>query len=286
VVVSDRYTDSSIAYQGAGRDLETGDIARISRWATDGLRPDLTVLLDLPPDVALQRVDVPDRLESEPLDFHERVRQHFLTLAAVDPTTYLVIDATLAPEQVASQLQDRLAPMLPLSPREVAEQEAAEAQRRAEEEERRRLEAEAAAAAAERARQEAAEAQERARRQAEEAAARKAAEAEERARRKAEERARREAQAQEERARREAQAEEERARREAEDRARREAEERARRQPAAPPDVAPQTTRPMPVDPNLDPPTRPLSLADELLGSGGPDDETIQLPIHKSRDDR
>ena len=266
VVVSDRYTDSSIAYQGAGRDLETGDIARISRWATDGLRPDLTVLLDLPPEVALQRVDVPDRLEREPLDFHERVRQHFLTLAKVDPTTYLVIDATLAPEQVAAQLQDRLAPMLPLSPQEVAEQEAAEAQRRAEEEERRRQEAEAAAAAEERARREAAEAQERARREAEEAAARKAAEAQERARQEAEDRARREAEAQ----------------------ARREAEAWARRHPppATMPDGGPQVTRPVRIDPERDdPPTRPMSLTDELLG-GDSDDETIQLPVHKSRDER
>ena len=85
VVVSDRYVDSSIAYQGAGRELEPGDVARISRWATDGLRPDLTVLLDLPPEVALQRVDIPDRLESESIDFHERVRAHFLSLAAVSP---------------------------------------------------------------------------------------------------------------------------------------------------------------------------------------------------------
>ena len=265
VVVSDRFADSSIAYQGAGRDLETGDVARISRWATDGLRPDLTVLLDLPPEVALQRVDVPDRLESEPLEFHERVRQHFLTLAKVDPTTYLVIDATLAPEQVAAQLQDRLAPMLPLSAQEVAEQEAAEALRRAEEEERRRQEAEAAAAAEEQAKQEAAAAQERARREAEEEAARKAAEAQERERRQAEDRARRDAEAQ----------------------ARREAEAWARRHPpTAMPEGETQVTRPVRIDPERDdPPTRPMSLTDEILG-GASDDETIQLPVHKSRDER
>ena len=254
VVVSDRYVDSSIAYQGAGRELEPGDVARISRWATDGLRPDLTVLLDLSPEVALQRVDIPDRLESESLDFHDRVRSHFLSLAAVSPASYVVIDATLAPEQMAAQLQERLGPMLPLSPRERAEQEAAEA-------ERRRAEEAAAAAAAEQARRDAEEAAERARLEAAEAAARKEADAADRARRAEEDRARRQAEAQAQ------------ARREAEAQARGRHE---RHRPGGPPPQAPAQS---------DPPTRPLSLADELFG-GDSSDETIQLPVHKSRDER
>ena len=105
VVVTDRYVDSSVAYQGAGRELEPGEVARLSRWATDGLLPDLTVLLDLSPEVALQRVDTPTGSRVEPIDFHDRVRAHFLGLAAVAPASYLVVDATLAPEQMAAQLQ-------------------------------------------------------------------------------------------------------------------------------------------------------------------------------------
>jgi dTMP kinase len=249
VVVSDRYVDSSIAYQGAGRELEPGDVARISRWATDGLRPDLTVLLDISPEVALQRLDSHDRLESESIDFHDRVRAHFLSLAAVSPSTYVVIDATLAPEQMAAQLQERLGPMLPLSPRERAELEAAEALRRAEEEQRRIEEAAAAAEAEELSRR---QAEAFARREAELAAARRAAEAEQQAQRAAEDRARKEAEAQ--------------------------ARGRHERQRLAGPPPAPAPAQ-------SDPPTRPLSLTDELLG-GASSDETIQLPVHKSRDDR
>ncbi|MEP6761541.1 MAG: dTMP kinase [Sporichthyaceae bacterium] len=250
VVVSDRYVDSSIAYQGAGRELEPSDVARISRWATDGLRPDLTVLLDLSPQVALQRVDSPDRLESEPIDFHDRVRAYFLRLAALSSTGYLVIDATLAPEQIAAQLQERLGPMLPLSARELAEQEALDERLRAEEEQRQREEAQAAAEVEELAQRQAAAFARREAAEAAEAAARKAAEAEDRARRAAEERARQQAETQ---ARREAQ-----------------------RLDGPPPAPAPQQS---------DPPTRPLSLTDELLGVDS-SDETIQLPVHKSRDER
>ena len=280
VVVTDRYMDSSVAYQGAGRDLDIADIARISRWATDGLRPDLTVLLDLPPELALPRVQAPDRLESEPLDFHERVRQHFLTLARSDSSSYLVVDAMLAPEQMAAQVQDRLTPMLPLSPREVAEQKAAEESRRAEEEERQRQEAAAAAAAQEQARR---EAEERARREAEDLAARKAAEAEARDRREAEEQARRAAEAAETEARKNAEAQARQQAAEAAEAARRRQQatsgaadtQRLDRQPAPAPSDADRA----------DPPTRQLSLTDELLG-GDSVDETIQLPVHKSRDDR
>jgi dTMP kinase len=113
VVVTDRYIDSSIAYQGSGRDLGADEVQHLSEWATEGLWPDLTVLLDVPPGVGLHRFDTPhDRLESEPLDFHERVRSAFLGLAARDPERYLVVDATGAPDEVWARIRDRAAALL------------------------------------------------------------------------------------------------------------------------------------------------------------------------------
>jgi dTMP kinase len=114
VVVSDRYVDSSLAYQGAGRDLAREDVARISRWATDGLIPDLTVLLDVPPGTGLSRAGTePDRIEAEPEDFHERVRTGFRELADRHPNRYLVVDATLPVDEVAEQVRARVARALP-----------------------------------------------------------------------------------------------------------------------------------------------------------------------------
>ena len=92
VVISDRYFDSSIAYQGAGRVLEPGEVARISRWATESLFPTLTIIIDLPAEIGLARLQSKDRLESQPLDFHERVRQEFLQLALLDPERYFVVN--------------------------------------------------------------------------------------------------------------------------------------------------------------------------------------------------
>jgi dTMP kinase len=92
VVISDRYFDSSIAYQGAGRVLEPGEVARISRWATESLFPTLTIIIDLPPQIGLARLKSKDRLESQPITFHERVRQEFLQLAAVDPERYFIVN--------------------------------------------------------------------------------------------------------------------------------------------------------------------------------------------------
>ncbi|MGH8834970.1 MAG: dTMP kinase [Actinomycetes bacterium] len=113
VVITDRFSDSSIAYQGAGRDLPPAQVSRLSRWATDGLRPDLTVVLDVPPEVGLSRgQEHPDRLESEPDEFHERVRQRYLALAEQTPLRYLVVDATEPPDEVAAQIQTRLNGML------------------------------------------------------------------------------------------------------------------------------------------------------------------------------
>ncbi|WP_254710999.1 dTMP kinase [Streptomyces lunaelactis] len=183
IVISDRYIDSSVAYQGAGRDLSPTEIARISRWATDGLVPHLTVLLDVSPEAARERfTEAPDRLESEPAEFHQRVRAGFLTLAAADPGRYLVVDAGQEPSSVATVVRHRLDQLLPLSDAEVKALE--EARKAAREEARRRAEEEAARKAederAERERQEQlaklrAEEEERKRRELEEARQREAA---------------------------------------------------------------------------------------------------------------
>lgn len=124
VVVSDRYVDSSVAYQGARGDLSEDEVARLSRWATDGLRPDLTVVLDLDPAAARSRMDgrdgvgVADRVESAGEQFHADVRQTFLRLAAEDARHYLVVDGTLPREEVLDLVVARLRRMLPLSERQ------------------------------------------------------------------------------------------------------------------------------------------------------------------------
>ena len=113
VVVCDRYVDSSVAYQGVGRGLGAEHIREISIWATDGLRPDLTVLLDLGPTPALSRsTDPADRLESEPMDFHERVREAFLTFAGSDPDRYLVLDASRERHDLHEQVRTSVGALL------------------------------------------------------------------------------------------------------------------------------------------------------------------------------
>ncbi|QCU79500.1 dTMP kinase [Citricoccus sp. SGAir0253] len=111
VVVTDRYVDSSVAYQGAGRDLGTRRVAELNEWATDGLHPDLTVLLDVDTATAAARRAAreaspggagPDRMEAEPEAFHERIRQAFLERAATDPGRYLVIDRALPVPEIAA----------------------------------------------------------------------------------------------------------------------------------------------------------------------------------------
>lgn len=141
VVITDRYSDSSVAYQGAGRALDPEDVARLSRWATAGLRPDLTVLLDLP--IEIQRVrrgsdparGRDDRLESLPEDFHERVRERFLELARRDPRRYLVLDASEPREVLQEAIRRHVRDLAPISPRRRAELQARLA---AEEDQRRR----------------------------------------------------------------------------------------------------------------------------------------------------
>jgi dTMP kinase len=108
VVISDRYFDSSIAYQGAGRVLEPGEVARISRWATESLFPTLTIIIDLPPHIGLARLKSKDRLESQPIDFHERVRQEFLQLAALDPERYVIIDGNQSIEETHAAIISRV----------------------------------------------------------------------------------------------------------------------------------------------------------------------------------
>ena len=108
VVISDRYFDSSIAYQGAGRVLEPGEVARISRWATESLFPTLTIIIDLPPQLGLARLKSKDRLESQPIDFHERVRQEFLQLAALDPERYVIIDGNQSIEDTHTAIISRV----------------------------------------------------------------------------------------------------------------------------------------------------------------------------------
>ena len=112
VVVSDRYTDSVIAYQGAGRELAGEDIERLATWATGGLRPDLTVLLDADPADAVEAIAAKDRLEGAGLELHQRARQRFLDLAARDPGRYLVLDARQPRETIAKAVLSALQGMI------------------------------------------------------------------------------------------------------------------------------------------------------------------------------
>jgi dTMP kinase len=109
VVISDRYFDSSAAYQGAGRVLNPTEVARISRWATESLYPTLTILIDLPAEIGLSRLQSRDRLEAESNDFHERVRQEYLQIAMMDPERYFVVDGTQSVEEINTQIIARVA---------------------------------------------------------------------------------------------------------------------------------------------------------------------------------
>ncbi|HEY6791147.1 MAG TPA: dTMP kinase [Trebonia sp.] len=114
VVITDRYIDSSLAYQGAGRGLLTEEIVRLNRWATGGRLPDLTILLDMPPEAGLdRRTASADRLEAEPAEFHRRVRAGFLVLARAEPSRYMVLDAAEPTAAVSREIKDRIQELLP-----------------------------------------------------------------------------------------------------------------------------------------------------------------------------
>jgi len=116
VVITDRYLDSSVAYQGAGRKLAADEIRNISLWAVDGLLPDLTVLVDLDPEIAAERRkgtgQEADRLEREKIDFFQAVRDEFLKLAAAEPERFLVVDATQTPDQIFVHISKKLDELL------------------------------------------------------------------------------------------------------------------------------------------------------------------------------
>ncbi len=112
VVVTDRYVDSTLAYQGAGRALLDRDVERVARWATADLRPHLTVVLDLPPQQGLTRFAERDRIEAESVEFHERVREMFLQLASAHPEHYLVVDARKPVDEIARLIRQRVQPLL------------------------------------------------------------------------------------------------------------------------------------------------------------------------------
>ena len=116
VVLQDRYIDSSLAYQGAGRDLGIDEVRQLSTWATDGLLPDLTVLLDLNEDAARLRLDASrtryDRLEAEKSAFHRRVREVYLELAEAEPERFLVLDATASVFSLADSIRSRVSTLL------------------------------------------------------------------------------------------------------------------------------------------------------------------------------
>jgi dTMP kinase len=108
VVITDRYFDSSAAYQGAGRILNPAEVARISRWATESLYPTLTILIDVPAEIGLGRLQSRDRLEAESNDFHERVRQEYLQIAMMDPERYFVVDGTQPVNEIHRQITERV----------------------------------------------------------------------------------------------------------------------------------------------------------------------------------
>lgn len=113
VVLTDRYLDSSVAYQGVGRGLGAAEVERLSLWATEGLLPSLTVLLDIDPVAGLARMTgEPDRLERAGDEFHRRTRQAFLDRAAADPGRWLVLDATAPADVLAAAIRARVAGLL------------------------------------------------------------------------------------------------------------------------------------------------------------------------------
>jgi dTMP kinase len=112
VVVTDRYVDSLLAYQGAGRALDVLAVEEVARWATGDLRPHLTVLLDLEPEHGFDRFEERDRIEGESVEFHQRVRAAFLAIAEADADHYLVLDARAPMDEIAAAVRERVRPLL------------------------------------------------------------------------------------------------------------------------------------------------------------------------------
>lgn len=112
IVISDRYLDSSLAYQGYGRGLPLDWLRQVAAGAVGSLRPHRTILLDLPPEAGLARLEQHDRLEQEHLEFHQRVRGGYLQLARGEPARYLVVDATQSQQAVQAAIQQALLPMI------------------------------------------------------------------------------------------------------------------------------------------------------------------------------
>jgi dTMP kinase len=112
VVITDRYVDSMLAYQGTGRALALDEVEQVARWATHDLRPHLTVVLDLAPAHGLGRFEERDRIEGESLEFHQRVRESFLRMADADPDHYLVLDARADLDEITAQVRKAVVPLL------------------------------------------------------------------------------------------------------------------------------------------------------------------------------
>lgn len=116
VVIQDRYLDSSVAYQGAGRVLDASEVRDLSLWATEGALPDVTVLLDLDPADARRRLEAEDkpydRLETEREEFHTRVREAYLRLAQDEPERFFVVDAASTPDDIAALIRARISALL------------------------------------------------------------------------------------------------------------------------------------------------------------------------------
>jgi dTMP kinase len=112
VVITDRYVDSALAYQGTGRAIGAAGLEQVLRWATGDLRPHLTVLLDVDPSAGLGRFEGRDRIEAESTEFHQRARDGFLALASADPDHYVVVDARADRARNAEQIRDRVEELL------------------------------------------------------------------------------------------------------------------------------------------------------------------------------
>ena len=112
IVLTDRYVDSLLAYQGGGRQLDSAEVEHVARWATSDLRPHLTIVLDIDPAIGHARFEGADRIEAEPLEFHQRVRQHFLDLAAADPQHYLVVGGGGTPAEIHAEIRQAVEPWL------------------------------------------------------------------------------------------------------------------------------------------------------------------------------